>query len=197
MRNFAGLAIVAASACSLTSEVPTLQTALPPALPDDVFSTLNDSADAHAELCAHDPTDTTFPRERRSHHEGVLSGRAGRRGADPTRSERPAHAVRARLHRSDRRQRRRRQPGVRDPRPLIGTDRARGVVDRADRVRVHATCRGRHAAGGFHLPGVRPGRGVRRSRSVLARRQRRRLLSRALRQDVHERARRDARPTTC
>jgi len=55
------LALVAASACNLTAEVSTFSTGLPPALPDDVFATLNDPADAHAELCDHDPSDTTFP----------------------------------------------------------------------------------------------------------------------------------------
>ncbi|HET9990386.1 MAG TPA: hypothetical protein VFQ65_17765, partial [Kofleriaceae bacterium] len=34
---------------------------LPAALPDDVFTTLKNAADAHAELCDHDATDTTFP----------------------------------------------------------------------------------------------------------------------------------------
>ncbi len=34
---------------------------LPPDIPHDVFETLKDPAGAHAELCDHDPTDTTFP----------------------------------------------------------------------------------------------------------------------------------------
>ncbi|HEY1817326.1 MAG TPA: hypothetical protein VGG74_33500 [Kofleriaceae bacterium] len=60
-----GAAIVLAvtSACSVASSVTGLSSALPQALPDDVFATLKDPADAHAELCAHDPTDATFPED--------------------------------------------------------------------------------------------------------------------------------------
>ena len=47
--------------CSLTSDVPTMSAPLPHALPDDVFATLKDANGAHADLCDHDPTDTTFP----------------------------------------------------------------------------------------------------------------------------------------
>src|SRR6185312_16002313 len=58
-----GVAIVlaVASACNVTSNVTGLSSALPPALPSDVFAPLKAPADAHAELCDHDPTDTTFP----------------------------------------------------------------------------------------------------------------------------------------
>jgi hypothetical protein len=63
LRAMRGAAIVLAvtSACNVASSVTGLSSALPQALPDDVFSTLKDPADAHAELCAHDATDTTFP----------------------------------------------------------------------------------------------------------------------------------------
>ncbi len=61
MRPTTLLALLGISACNLTSEVPTRSTALPRALPDDVFETLKDPAGAHAELCDHDPTDLTFP----------------------------------------------------------------------------------------------------------------------------------------
>ncbi len=60
----AWLAVLAVtSACNVTSEVPAMSVALPPALPSDVFATLNDPLDAHAELCAHDSTDTVFPND--------------------------------------------------------------------------------------------------------------------------------------
>lgn len=47
--------------CETTFDAPVVSTALPQALPGDVFATLNDYDAAHAELCAHDPTDTSFP----------------------------------------------------------------------------------------------------------------------------------------
>jgi hypothetical protein len=47
--------------CTTTFDVPTGSVALPPALPSNVFETLNDPAAAHDELCQHDPTNTTFP----------------------------------------------------------------------------------------------------------------------------------------
>ncbi|HEX4452336.1 MAG TPA: hypothetical protein VH143_15775 [Kofleriaceae bacterium] len=49
------------SACNVTSQVAGLSSALPPALPSDVFATLADPSDAHAALCAHDANDTAFP----------------------------------------------------------------------------------------------------------------------------------------
>ena len=49
------------SACDFTADVPVTSSAMPQALPGDVFETLKNPADAHAELCAHDATDTTFP----------------------------------------------------------------------------------------------------------------------------------------
>jgi hypothetical protein len=45
----------------VTADVGTLPAPLPAALPADVFATLKDPAGAHAELCAHDPSDTAFP----------------------------------------------------------------------------------------------------------------------------------------
>ncbi|MFT3693385.1 MAG: hypothetical protein QM831_09625 [Kofleriaceae bacterium] len=44
-------------------DAPVASAKLPQALPDDAFETLNDPAAAHAELCDHDATDTTFPDE--------------------------------------------------------------------------------------------------------------------------------------
>ena len=55
------ITIAVTSACQLTTEVAGTSSALPPALPDDVFDTLAGPDEAHAELCAHDATDTTFP----------------------------------------------------------------------------------------------------------------------------------------
>src|SRR6516165_8544198 len=56
------LALLAmASACTVTADVPVTSSPLPPALPTNVFETLKNPADAHAELCDHDPTDTVFP----------------------------------------------------------------------------------------------------------------------------------------
>jgi len=55
------ITIAVASACRVTANVAGTSTALPPALPTDIFDTLSGPADAHAELCAHDATDTTFP----------------------------------------------------------------------------------------------------------------------------------------
>lgn len=55
------LAALGLPGCDMTFDVPVTQTALPRALPADVFTTLKDPAAAHAELCDHDPTDTTFP----------------------------------------------------------------------------------------------------------------------------------------
>jgi hypothetical protein len=49
------------SACNIAEDVPTASAPLPRALPSDVFDTLKDPAGAHAELCDHDATDTTFP----------------------------------------------------------------------------------------------------------------------------------------
>jgi len=54
-------ALAMVSGCTLTSEAPSISTELPRALPGDVFETLKDPAGAHAELCDHDATDTTFP----------------------------------------------------------------------------------------------------------------------------------------
>lgn len=61
MRAWMVCVVVVVSGCNLTSEVATNSAALPRALPDDVFETLKDPAGAHAELCDHDATDTTFP----------------------------------------------------------------------------------------------------------------------------------------
>ncbi|MEO6773136.1 MAG: hypothetical protein ABI467_08940 [Kofleriaceae bacterium] len=55
------MAALTIAGCSLTADVPTLSAPLPRALPDDVFATLKDANGAHAELCDHDATDTTFP----------------------------------------------------------------------------------------------------------------------------------------
>jgi hypothetical protein len=57
----AGLAILCLTACEVTADAPLRSTSLPAALPADVFETLADPATAHAELCSHDATDTTFP----------------------------------------------------------------------------------------------------------------------------------------
>ena len=61
MRTLVAVVLGLASACSVTQDAPVASTGLPPALPDDAFATLEDPAAAHAELCAHDPADTTFP----------------------------------------------------------------------------------------------------------------------------------------
>jgi hypothetical protein len=54
-------AAVSLVGCEVTSTVPVATRPLPQALPGDVFDPLKDPAAAHAELCDHDPTDTTFP----------------------------------------------------------------------------------------------------------------------------------------
>ncbi len=59
MRTF--LILAALAACDVTDEAPSFTVALPQALPSDAFATLKDAAGAHAELCDHDATDTTFP----------------------------------------------------------------------------------------------------------------------------------------
>src|SRR4051812_42755806 len=61
MRMWIAFGLYALCACNVASDVPVIATALPPALPADVFETLNDPAAAHAELCDHDPADLTFP----------------------------------------------------------------------------------------------------------------------------------------
>jgi len=61
MRGWLAVLLAVTSACNVTSEVSAMSVALPPALPSDVFATLNDPVDAHTELCAHDATDTAFP----------------------------------------------------------------------------------------------------------------------------------------
>ena len=55
------LALALLGACDVTVEVPSLAVPLPRALPSDAFQTLKDPAAAHAELCDHDASDTTFP----------------------------------------------------------------------------------------------------------------------------------------
>ncbi len=55
------LLVLCVTSCMTSFDVPADTVALPKALPDDAFVTLKDPAAAHAELCAHDPTDTTFP----------------------------------------------------------------------------------------------------------------------------------------
>lgn len=40
---------------------PPKEAVLAPTIPNDTFASLKDAAGAHAELCDHDPTDTTFP----------------------------------------------------------------------------------------------------------------------------------------
>lgn len=50
-----------AGACNIAEDVLITSAPLPSALPSDVFDTLKNSADAHAELCDHDATDTMFP----------------------------------------------------------------------------------------------------------------------------------------
>ena len=54
-------ALIALIGGCMVGEPPPAVTALAPTLPGNVFETLNDPAAAHAELCDHDPTDTTFP----------------------------------------------------------------------------------------------------------------------------------------
>jgi hypothetical protein len=55
------LLVLCLASCTAAFDVPANTVALPKAIPDDVFDTLKNPADAHAELCAHDLTDTTFP----------------------------------------------------------------------------------------------------------------------------------------
>lgn len=55
------MALVGILGGCMVGEPPPAVTALAPAVPGDAFATLNDPAAAHAELCAHDATDTTFP----------------------------------------------------------------------------------------------------------------------------------------
>ncbi len=50
-----------AAGCTVAVQPSAAVSDLPTALPSDVFSTLKDPADAHAELCEHDGSDTTFP----------------------------------------------------------------------------------------------------------------------------------------
>ncbi|MGE5183918.1 MAG: hypothetical protein ACM31C_17730 [Acidobacteriota bacterium] len=52
---------VALAGCTTSFDAPFASRPLPQALPGDVFDTLKDPAAAHAELCDHDPADTTFP----------------------------------------------------------------------------------------------------------------------------------------
>ena len=54
-------AVLGLAACEVTATVPLDVKPLPEALPGDVFDPLKDPAAAHAELCDHDPADTTFP----------------------------------------------------------------------------------------------------------------------------------------
>ena len=58
MRALIAWAVLAG--CTVGDSMPT-STALAPTIPSDVFETLKDPAGAHAELCDHDATDTTFP----------------------------------------------------------------------------------------------------------------------------------------
>jgi hypothetical protein len=55
------LLLLCVTSCTTAFDVPANTVALPKAIPDDVFDTLKNPADAHDELCEHDPTDTTFP----------------------------------------------------------------------------------------------------------------------------------------
>ena len=53
---------IALTVCGCTASVPVQDTkVMTPGVPADTFSTLKDAAGAHAELCDHDPGDTTFP----------------------------------------------------------------------------------------------------------------------------------------
>ncbi len=60
MRRVIVLALCA-SACQTVFPVDGPPYVLPPEIPSNVFETLKDPAAAHAELCDHDPADTTFP----------------------------------------------------------------------------------------------------------------------------------------
>ncbi|MBV8763007.1 MAG: hypothetical protein JO257_37320 [Deltaproteobacteria bacterium] len=53
--------LIALGACTTTFAVPSETNVMPPTIPADVFATLKDATGAHAELCDHDPADTTFP----------------------------------------------------------------------------------------------------------------------------------------
>ena len=55
----AAVLLVCASCAAI--DAPTISAPLPQALPADAFETLKSPADAHAELCDHDPTDLSFP----------------------------------------------------------------------------------------------------------------------------------------
>ena len=55
------MALIALLGGCMVGEPPPPPAALAPTLPGNVFETLNDPAAAHAELCDHDPADTTFP----------------------------------------------------------------------------------------------------------------------------------------
>jgi hypothetical protein len=54
-------AVIAVSGCETDGWVQAPSHAIPPTIPADIFDTLNDPVAAHAELCDHDATDTTFP----------------------------------------------------------------------------------------------------------------------------------------
>ncbi len=59
MRWIALTSLVAA--CTTTFPVTAETDVMAPTIPADAFATLKDAAGAHAELCDHDPADTTFP----------------------------------------------------------------------------------------------------------------------------------------
>jgi hypothetical protein len=61
MRGIAIIAAVVCVGCETDVLVSNGTNVVAPTIPTDVFETLNDPVAAHAELCDHDATDTTFP----------------------------------------------------------------------------------------------------------------------------------------
>ena len=153
--------------CNVTNEVDTQSAGLPRALPDDVFTTLKNPADAHAELC--DPEHHRPPRSR------LEADRITNRfcqdvpgGAIPQ-----PHGLDDLLSLLDLSFTNPSggngtggNPAFRDPRSLVRADRARGLLDHADRVHLLAARSRGHAAARLHVPRIRPGRIVRRGRFV-------------------------------
>ena len=179
----------------MVGEPPSPIVALAPTIPGDVFTTLNDPAAAHAELC--DPGgDPTFP-----DHADRITNRFCQ-DAKPGGVVPHPDGLAEFLHVLD--------LDFATPGGGNGTDgnpafailghssalTARKVSSITPTAFVFSPLeRRRHAAARLHLPRVRSRRVVPRGRVVLPRRHGRELLSRAVRQGVH--ARPAAAPTIC